>query len=238
LTITTFGLLAGLLLQAAAAGAGTGFDLGGLDPGKMTMRGHYDGVKTTASYTVTRERCDGKPCIHAVWDSEVKKIDMWLWPDARPIRTRYEKPREKTVVMIEYTPQGAVYRYTHKGETTTTRVRVPDLIETLSVDVIFFGFPFRNPKEIEFRGLDADSDDGEDYGFEVELDGVETLTIGGEKIKAYRLELDVTGVVGLFAPTFHFWYSFDPPHRYLKYAGPDEEFVITDGCLQVRDATP
>jgi hypothetical protein len=208
------------------------FPLDRLQPGQMTMSGHYDDQKTSATYTVTRETHDGSPCLRAVWDSRIKKIDMWMRPDGTPIRSRLEKPEEGVVVEIEYTPGGAVYKYTEKGETETTRIKQKGLIEVLAIDLLLVAFPFEHKdREVIFYGIDADSDDGDTYKFYAEVDEIETVTIGGQKIKAYKIELGLKGVVGLFAPEFHFWYSFEKPHEYLMYDGPDEKFVKTGGRL-------
>jgi hypothetical protein len=222
-----FGLVGFLSVCHAAP-----FSLRELQPGQMTMQGHYDDQKTTATYTVTRETHDGKPCLRAVWDSSIKKIDMWMWPDGSPIRSRLEKAKENIIVEIEYTPDGASYKYTEKGKTETTRIKQKDLIEVLAIDLLLVAFPFeRKDQEVIFHGIDADSDDGDTYKFYAEVDQVETVVIGGRKIKAYKIELGLKGVVGLFAPEFHFWYSYDKPHEYLMYDGPDEKFIKTGGRI-------
>jgi len=220
------------LLGFLPAGNAAPFSLRQLQPGQMTMRGHYDDQKTSATYTVTRETHEGKPCLRAVWDSSIKKIDMWMWPDGAPIRSRLNKPKEGITVEIEYVPGGAVYKYTEKGETETTRIKQKGMIEVLAIDLLLVAFPFdQKDREITFHGIDADSDDGDTYKFYAEIDEVETIEIGGKKIKAYNVELGLKGVVGLFAPEFHFWYSFDQPHEYLMYEGPDEKFVKTGGRI-------
>lgn len=225
-------ILAFCLLGFLSAGNAAPFSLRQLQPGKMTMRGNYDDQKTSATYTVTRETHDGKPCLRAVWDSSVKKIDMWMWPDGTPIRSRLHKPKQGITVEIEYVPGGAVYKYTEKGETETTRIQQEGMIEVLAIDLLLVAFPFdQKDREITFYGIDADSDDGDTYKFYAEIDEVETIEIGGRKIKAYNVELGLKGVVGLFAPEFHFWYSFDKPHEYLMYEGPDEKFVKTGGRI-------
>lgn len=220
------------LLGFLPAGRTAPFSLRELQPAQMTMRGHYDDQKTTATYTVTRETHHGKPCLRAVWDSSIKKIDMWMWPDGTPIRSRLNKPKEGITVEIEYTAGGAVYKYTEKGETETTRIKQKGLIEVLAIDLLLVAFPFdQKDREIVFFGIDADSDDGDTYKFYAEIDEVETVKIGGKRIKAYKVELGLKGVVGLFAPEFHFWYSFEKPHEYLMYEGPDEKFVKTGGRI-------
>jgi hypothetical protein len=215
-------------LQSWAKGP---FQMHGLQPGKMTMQGHYDEVKTTATYTVTKETHAGKPCYRAIWSTSVKKIDMLFWPDGQPIRSRYEKPGKKTVVEIEYTPSGAKYKYTENGETTKTTVKQKGLIESLALDLLLMAYPFEKGTEVIFYGIDADSDDGDEYEMYAELEKVETIKVLGKNVKAYKIEMSLKGFTGLFAPTFYFWYSFDKPHRYLKYSGPDEEFVLTGGGL-------
>jgi hypothetical protein len=211
--------------------AAAGFGLSALEPGRMTMQGHYDDVQTPASYTITHETCSGQPCIHAVWTSDIKQIDMFLWPDGRPIRTRLVKPRAKIEVRIEYDSKGARYHYTEKGQTTDTRIVQADLLEALAVDFLFLAYPFERGGELTFYGIDADSDDGDVYQFWVERVGQEQVVIQGKPVEAHKLKMSIKGFVGLFAPNFYFWYSVDRPHRYLKYSGPDEEFVLTGGQL-------
>jgi hypothetical protein len=155
---------------------------------------------------------------------------MLLWPDGRPIRTRYLKPKEKTVVDILYTANGAIYKYKEEGETETTKISQKGLVETLALDVLLMAFPFeKKSRQVVFYGIDTDSDDGAVYKFYAEIDEVETVKIRGEEIKAYKVEVALKGVEGLFGPTFYFWYSYDAPHRYLMYEGPDEKFVGLEG---------
>lgn len=233
--------MAGLVLAIgllAAAGAPRAaeparFDLSDLRPGRMTLRGHYGAVDTVVTFSVAWETCRGRPCIHALWDSAVKKIDMRLRPDGRPIRTHYEHLAEGRRVDIEYTQDGATYRHTEHGETEVVHIDEDGLLEVLAIDLLFLGYPFERGGEIEFSGIDADSGDGDTYGFEVERDGIETLELGGRKVRAYRLEFEVTGFAGAFAPTFHFWYTVEPPRRYLGFRGNDNAFFRTAGDLAV-----
>lgn len=218
--------LAGVVMAGQAH-----FDLSGLGAAKLTMRGHYDDEKTDATYTTSRETCDAKPCLHVVWSSRVKQIDMFLWPDGRPIRTRYRKPADRLDVKIDYTPPGAVYRYQRGDEVERHVIEQPGLLETLSIDVLFVAYPFEQGGEKTFYGIDSDSEDGDVYEFWVERDEVETLSIAGERVRAYKLKMSIKGFVGLFAPNYYFWYSVDAPHRYLKYSGPDEAFARISGDL-------
>jgi hypothetical protein len=224
-------LLTALMVEPVLAGSP--FSLRGLQPGQMTMTGHYDDEKTRATYTVTRETHQGKPCLRAVWDSSIKKIDMWMWLDGTPIRSRYQRSKDGISVQIEYTPSGASYRYTDKGETETFQIEQKNLVESLALDLLLVAYPFDKGGEVVFYGIDADSDDGDVYKFYVELDEVETIQAMGKKVKAFKVEMSLKGFVGLFAPTYYFWYSCEKPHRYLKYEGPDEEFVITGGELSL-----
>ena len=65
------------------------------------------------------------------------------------------------------------------------------------------------------------------------LDAVEEVTVAGVKHQAYKIKLGVSGFVGLFAHTYYLWYAVAPPHRYLKYQGPDESYELKEGGLGV-----
>ena len=220
------------LLMASSALGESPFPLRGIKPGKMILNGHYDDLKAKAIYTLTNETHKGKPCFRLIWDTATKKINILLWPDGSPINTHYEKPKEGVVVEIDYSSEGANYKFTENGKTKTTKIRQKGLVEALAIDVLLMAFPFENrDKQLVFYGIDADSDDGDVYKLYVKIDDVETVQIQGKKIEAYKIKLGLKGFVGIFAPTFYFWYSAEPPHEYLKYEGPKEGFIRQSGVL-------
>jgi hypothetical protein len=228
-------LVLGLVLAPlTGANADSAFPLMNLQESQQTMQGHYKDDATTVIYSVKQANCNGVSCFYILWDSEVKRIETWLKPDGWPIRTVYQKLKTQERVEIEYTNIGATYRYSKDGKSKTTQIKEKELIESLMIDVMLLSYPFEKPQEKVAYFIDADSDKGSTYRLFAKLDGIEEVMAAGTTQKAYKIKVGVKGVAGLFAPTFYFWYSVEKPHRYLKYQGPDEQFVLVSGEIVMQ----
>ncbi|MCB9489709.1 MAG: hypothetical protein H6684_13330 [Deltaproteobacteria bacterium] len=110
-------------------------------------------------------------------------------------------------------------RATGKKEART--IKLPD--DALAADAMPFSlraFPFEKGEGYseKVRVVNTDS---QVMGAELINRGVETRKTPMGEFEAYKLELNITGLIGVVAPKMYFWYTKAEPHTWLGFEGKD-----------------
>ena len=134
-------------------------------------------------------------------EAKIIKKDMTL-VYLSTVNKRKKTVIERTTALIE-----------DKSETKKAGIK---MLDYNGLNYILRGFPFTEKKPLKIRTIGGRGM----FPMKVKVGKTKNITVGDKSIKCYKLELGVTGLLGVIFPKSLLWYSVDPPHYLVRSKSP------------------
>ena len=95
------------------------------------------------------------------------------------------------------------------------------------------GFPFSDPCKLKI-GYYGDPANKK-YSMSVSYKHTEEITVKGRAYACHKLEFGLDGVLGALMPEIELWYSAEPPHYLVRYAGVEGLPGSPKRIIELRD---
>ncbi len=221
-------------------------DIGAYESGVQQIR-YADSDETLYNYQwklIRKDTEDGSMIsIHGRGDNQRKGEDRIEWTEEseleltqKGLRTLFWRKRssgaEQETWLLRYDWKNRCAAYTHEDRFSGKREEKalafgPNAYALDSINFQLRGFPFEKGKGTRLEGEFILTDGSVMKGAVVHA-GEERIQTGFGFLEAYKLEIDPSGFIGVFAPRMYLWFTKSRPHLFLRYDGKD------DGLLKPR----